>query len=82
MVQSDLLESLVTRMVIPLASPEFKGPTPEKLCPLITVQGQRLRALAHFAAPLPARLLKKPIDNITLQSNALVGALDVVLSGV
>ena len=82
MVQSDLLESLATRMVIPLASPEFTGPTPEKLCPLITVQGQRLRALAHFAVPLPARLLKKPIDNITLQSNALVGALDVVLSGV
>lgn len=81
-VQSDLLESLATRMVIPLATPEFTGPTPEKLCPLITVQGQRLRALAHFAAPLPARLLKKPVDNIALQSNALVGALDVVLSGV
>lgn len=82
MVQSDLLESLATRLVIPLATPEFTGPTPEKLCPQITVQGQRLRTLAHFAAPLPARLLKKPIDNITLQSNALVGALDMVLSGV
>ena len=80
--QSDLLESLSTRLVIPLATAEFAGSTPEKLCPLITVQGQRLRALAHFAAPLPARQLQKCIDNIAMQSNALVAALDVVLSGV
>lgn len=82
MVQSDLLESLSTRLVIPLATAEFAGPTPEKLCPLITVQGQRLRALAHFVAPLPARQLQKRIDNIAVQSNALVAVLDVVLSGV
>lgn len=81
-VQNDLLESLSTRLVIPLATPEFSGPTPEKLCPLITVQGQRLRALAHFAAPLPARQLKNRIDNVALQANVLVAAFDVVLSGV
>ena len=81
-VQSDLLESLGTRLVVPLATAEFAGPTPEKLCPMMTVQGQRLRALAHFAAPLPARQLKKRIDNIALQANVLVAALDVVLTGV
>lgn len=81
-VQSDLLEALASRLVIPLATPEFAGPTPEKLCPLITVQGQPLRALAHFAAPLPTRQLKKPVDNIALQSITIVAALDMVLSGV
>lgn len=81
-VQSDLLESLATRLVIPLATTEFAGPTPEKLCPLITVQGQRLRALAHFAAPLPTRQLKKQMENIAMQSSTLVAALDMVLSGV
>lgn len=80
--QSDLLASLATRWVIPLATSDFAGAVPEKLCPLVTVQGQRLRALAHFAAPLPARQLKTAIDHISLQSAALVAALDVVLSGV
>lgn len=79
--QSDLLASLATRWVIPLATSDFTGAVPEKLCPLVTVQGQRLRALAHFAAPLPARQLKTAIDHISLQSAALVAALDVVLSG-
>lgn len=81
-VQSDLLESLSTRLVIPLATAEFADSTPEQLCPRITVQGQGLRALAHLAAPLPARQLKKQIDNIALQANVLVAALDMVLSGV
>jgi toxin CcdB len=52
-VQSDLLDALATRMVIPLATLKFAGKSPDKLCPLVIVNGQRLRALAHYTAPLP-----------------------------
>ncbi len=81
-VQSDLLEALATRLVIPLASHDFADKTPEKLCPTIMVKGQTLRALAHYAAPLPARSLRKALGNVSAQSDALIAALDVVLSGV
>jgi toxin CcdB len=40
-----------------------------------------LHALAHYAAPLPARLLKRPVDNVAAQASALVSAMDAVLSG-
>ncbi len=81
-VQSDLLESLATRLVIPLASHDFADKTPEKLCPVIMVKGQTLRALAHYAAPLPTRSLRKSLGNVAGQSGALIAAMDVVLSGV
>jgi toxin CcdB len=54
---------------------------PHALCPVITVKGQRLHALAHFAAPLPARALLQPIDNVAAQARELVSAIDAVLSG-
>lgn len=81
-IQNDLLDALATRLVIPLATPDYAGPAPIKLCPLITVQGRALRALTHYTAPLPTRHLRQATENIALQSNALVTALDMVLSGV
>lgn len=81
-VQSDLLDALPTRLSMPLATLAFAGKVPATLCPLVVVQGQRVHALAHFAAPLPARLLRKPVANVAGQASALVAAMDVVLSGV
>lgn len=81
-IQSDLLEALPTRLVMPLAMLDFAGKVPTALCPVIAVKGQRLHALAHYAAPLPAKALRRPVDNVAAQSSALVSALDAVLSGI
>jgi toxin CcdB len=81
-IQSDLLDSLATRLTVPLATLSYSGKVPSSLCPLVTVKGQRLHALAHFAAPLPARLLRKPVASLAAQASTLVAALDAVLSGV
>ena len=81
-IQSDLLDALPTRLAVPLALPEASpGRVPAALCPLVTVNGQRLHALAHYAAPLPARLLRQPVTNVATQSSTLVAAIDAVLSG-
>jgi toxin CcdB len=80
--QSDLLDALATRLVMPLATLEFADKVPEKLCPLVTVRGQQLRALAHYAAPLPAKSLRQVVGNLSPQSHLLIAAMDVVLSGV
>jgi len=81
-IQSDLLDALATRMTIPLAVMSSPGKVPTALCPLIMVKGQRLHALAHFAAPLPAKALRRPVDNVAAQSSSLVTAIDAVLSGI
>ena len=81
-IQSDLLDALATRLSIPLSEFDDAARVPTALCPVITVKGQRFHALAHYVAPLPARLLRRPVDNVAAQSGALVSAIDVVLSGV
>jgi toxin CcdB len=80
-IQSDLLDALATRLTIPLAVLEFVGKVPTALCPVIMVKGKRLNALAHYAAPLPAKMLRRPVDNVAAQASALVSAMDAVLSG-
>ena len=81
-VQSDLLDALATRMTIPLATVEFAEKSPDKLCPMVTVNGQRLRALAHYAAPLPTRSLRQVVGNLAPQASTLIAAMDMVVSGV
>lgn len=81
-IQSDLLDALVTRLTIPLAEMNFAGKVPSALCPVITVKSKRLHALAHYAAPLPTKLLRKPVDNVSAQASSLVSAIDSVLSGI
>ena len=56
-VQSDLLDALATRLTLPLAVLDVATKVPVALCPVIMVKGQRLHALAHYAAPLPAKAL-------------------------
>jgi toxin CcdB len=55
---------------------------PTALCPVVTVKGKRLHALAHYAAPWPAKLLRRPVDNVAAQADTLVSAIDTVLSGI
>jgi toxin CcdB len=80
-IQSDLLDALATRLTLPLAELDMAVKVPAALCPIIVVKGKRLHALAHYAAPLPARRLKRPVDNVAAQASALVSAMDAVLSG-
>ncbi|MCU0919541.1 MAG: CcdB family protein [Burkholderiaceae bacterium] len=81
-VQSDLLEALATRWTMPLAEIDVAAKVPTALCPVIVVKGQRLHALAHYAAPLPAKALRRAVDNVAAQAPALVSAIDAVLSGI
>jgi toxin CcdB len=81
-IQSDLLDALATRMTMPVAVFDPATRVPTALCPVIVVKGKRLHALAHYAAPLPAKLLKRPVDNVAAQASSLVSAMDGVLSGI
>lgn len=81
-IQTDLLDALATRLTIPLAVFDASTKVPTALCPVIAVKGKRLHALAHYAAPLPAKALRRRVDNVASQASALVSAVDTVLSGI
>jgi toxin CcdB len=81
-IQSDLLDALPTRLTVPLAVPDPLIKVPSALCPVIAIKGKRFHALAHYAAPLPSKLLRRPVDNVASQASALVSAIDAVLSGI
>lgn len=81
-IQSDLLDALTTGLTVPLAVPDGTTKVPTALCPVIRVKGKRLRALACYASPLPAEALRRPVDNVAVQANALVSAIDAARSGI
>ena len=81
-IQSDLLDALATRMSIPLAELDAQIKVPTALCPTVTVKGKHFHALAHYAAPLPAKSLKRPLANVASQADMLVSAIDTAISGI
>jgi toxin CcdB len=65
-----------------LAELDVSNKVPIAFCPVILAGGKRLHALAHYAAPLPAKVLRRPVDNVAAQASALVSAMDAVLAGI
>jgi len=82
-VQSDLLAALPTRLVIPLSVLNLPASEiPQRLCPLLTVQGQIFTLLSFEAAALDKRQLKTALTSLKNHSSEIISALDAVLSGV
>ncbi len=82
-VQSDLLSSLATRMVVPLAITALAATElPRRLCPLVTVNDKAFMLVPFQAAPLDKRLLKTEITSVRAISDDIIAAMDSVLSGI
>lgn len=82
-IQSELLNSLPTRMVMPLAITKLPAnKVPGKLCPIVSVLGDKFILIPYEAAPLDKKLLKKKSDSARAQASEIVAALDMVVSGV
>ena len=82
-IQSDLLGSLATRMVVPLAVTTLAAvELPRRLCPVFVVQGSSLMLVPFEAAPLDKRLLKTKVASVRDRPHDIVAAMDAVLSGI
>lgn len=80
--QSDLLEQLDTRLVVPLI-PADHAPTPaQRLNPMFTIGGQNHVMVTQFAAAVHRRELGEVVSSLRERSFEIVGALDVLISGV
>jgi toxin CcdB len=82
-VQSDLLDMVPTRMVVPLTVPQRSmAALPPRLVPQFDVGGQKLQLVPQEAAALPGRLLGQPVHSLRRQAHRIIDALDTVVSGV
>ncbi len=82
-VQSNLLSSLATRMVVPLAKTSLAAnELPRRLCPVIAVRRKSLMLVPFEAAPLDKRLLKNGVASIQDRANDITSAMDAVMSGI
>lgn len=82
-VQSGLLDSLPTRLVMPLSRVGARPATvPRRLVPLVSIGGELLALHAHEAAGIDARLLKQSVASVADKAGEIRDALDAVVSGI
>lgn len=80
-VQSDLLVSLNTRMVIPLGRPQGLAGI-NRLLPEVTVDDQRLLLLTPQMAGISRRELGEPVGSLAHLHRDIVAAIDLLISGI
>lgn len=82
-VQSDLLDGLDSRIVIPLRTlqhfPSVHLPT--RLTPVLTVNGERFLLETPKMGAVPQRLLKSPLATLAGQQATITAALDFLFQG-
>ncbi|HSS69470.1 MAG TPA: CcdB family protein [Casimicrobiaceae bacterium] len=82
-VQSDLLETLVTRVVVPLATTDLLGgKVAERLSPIFEIEGRKVLLLTPELAGVSTKLLQHRIGNLAAHRSALIAALDLVFTGI
>lgn len=80
-VQADLLDSLNTRIVVPLLSLD-EGPQPaDRLNPVLQIKGEAHVMATQFMAAVPTSILKRPVTNLSENTDEITNALDMVFFG-
>jgi toxin CcdB len=81
-IQSDLLDVLVTRLVMPLTSITSSVKLPPRLYPRVIVAGSVFYPVPQLSSSMLAKQLTKPVETIRHQSSQIISALDAVTSGI
>ena len=80
--QSELLEHLNTRFVVPVM-PRDHAPAPaQRLNPIFVINGREHVMATQFAAAIHKQELGEVVTSLRDHSFEIVGALDVMISGV
>ncbi len=80
-VQTDFLEALGTRVVVPLRTAE-QAPMPARgLNPIFDIDGRPHLMLTQFIAAVPARDLRRSVLSLATKRDEITRALDLLLAG-
>ena len=80
-VQSDVLEDLNTRVVIPLMSLATAPKPAERLNPVFEINGDDHVLVTQFLSSVPVKLLGSAVENIDQHHLEIVSAVDMLLQG-
>lgn len=82
-VQSDLLDGLDSRMVIPLRNLDHFGTVklPTRLMPVFQVNGKDYLLETTKMGAVPKRILKTPLASLAEKQDQITGALDFLFHG-
>jgi toxin CcdB len=82
-VQSDLLEPLATRAVVPLCNPELlKSKLAERLNPVFEIENHKMAMLTPELAGVSRKALGERIGNLSEERHLIIAALDLLFTGV
>lgn len=76
--QSDLLDDIGTRFVIPLVPDAYAPPVNERLNPSFEVAGETVRMVTQFATAVRTVELRTVVGSIAQDHNRIIGAIDVL----
>ena len=82
-VQSELLDGLDSRMVIPLRSLEHfaKVNLPTRLTPVLSIQGKEFLLETPKMGAVPKRVLKSSVTSLATEQAQITAALDFLFQG-
>jgi toxin CcdB len=80
--QADLLSDLSTRFVVPLLPPDTAPKPAVRLNPLLDVGGESHVMVTQFAAAVLKSELGERVDNRREDAEQIIGALDLLITGV
>ena len=80
-VQSDLLDGLSTRVVIPLMPPNIAPVPGRRLNPTFAIDGKNHVMVTQFMSALTASELPGAEGNLSMHHDVIVAALDMLFQG-
>jgi toxin CcdB len=79
--QADRLKELNTRIVAPLIAPKTL-PGFERLMPVVSVENRNFVVDVTNVGVFPLKLIPKPIVNLETERYRIIGAIDLIFSGI
>ncbi len=82
-VQNELLDTLNTRLVIPLTPIELLvKKAPSHLCPIIHIDEGDFVILTHQMASVPTKILQEPVNDLSNFRDEIITAIDFLITGI
>ena len=81
-IQCDIIGHFETRMVVPLIETAKSPRRMERLHPVLTVVGQSYVLATHLMAAVPSARLENPLTNLAADRDAIIAALDMLVTGI
>lgn len=80
-VQTDLLEGLNSRIVVPLVTPQSAPKPARRLNPVFVIEGREYVMLTQFIGAMDERILGKSLASLVDERDEITAALDMVFFG-